>query len=125
MAAPTRTAGRRLAELSGLAAIVGVVAALGAWVFLEAVHQLQVGLFEDLPDALGYDDGAPVWWPLPVAGIAGLIVAYAIARLPGHGGHSPVGGLSTGPTLPASCPASCSPASGRSGSASCSGRKGR
>ena len=104
MAAPTRTAGRRLAELSGLAAIVGVVAALGAWVFLEAVHQLQVGLFEDLPDALGYDDGAPVWWPLPVAGIAGLIVAYAIARLPGHGGHSPVGGLSTGPTLPAQLP---------------------
>ena len=104
MAAPTRTASRRLAELSGLAAIVGVVAALGAWVFLEAVHQLQVGLFEDLPDALGYDDGAPVWWPLPVAGVAGLIVAYAIARLPGHGGHSPVGGLSTGATLPAHLP---------------------
>lgn len=104
MATPTRTAGRRLAGLSGLAAVVGVIAALGAWVFLEAVHQLQVGLYEDLPEALGYENGAPVWWPLPVAGIAGLIVAYAIARLPGHGGHSPVGGLSTGPTLPAQLP---------------------
>ena len=27
------------------------------------------------------------WWPLPVAALAGLIVAFAIVRLPGRGGH--------------------------------------
>ena len=66
--------------------MIGVIAALAAWGFLELVHQIQVGVFEDLPDALGYDT-APVWWPLPMAGLAGLIVAYAIVRLPGGGGH--------------------------------------
>src|SRR4051794_27940582 len=101
---PTQTmASRRFLVLLVLAAIVGVVAALGAWCFLELAHQAQVGAFQTLPDALGYDD-APVWWPLPVAGLAGLIVAFAIVRLPGGGGHVPARGLSTDPTLPAALP---------------------
>jgi len=96
-------ASRRFVVLLALAAVVGVIAALAAWGFLELVHQIQVGVFEDLPDALGYDT-APVWWPLPVAGLAGLIVAYAIVRLPGGGGHLPADGLSTGVTMPADLP---------------------
>ena len=96
-------ASRRFVVLLVLAAVVGVVAALAAWCFLELTHQLQVGVFEKLPEELGYDD-APTWWPLPVAAIAGLIVAAAIVRLPGTGGHVPARGLSTATTLPVELP---------------------
>jgi H+/Cl- antiporter ClcA len=96
-------ANRRFVVLLAFAAVVGVIAALAAWGFLELTHQTQVGVYEKLPDALGYDE-PPLWWPLPVAGLAGLIVAYAIARLPGRGGHVPAEGLSTGATMPADLP---------------------
>jgi H+/Cl- antiporter ClcA len=96
-------ASRRFVVLLALVAVVGVVAALGAWSFLELTHQIQVGVFEKLPEQLGYDD-APVWWPLPVAAIAGLIVAFAVARLPGGGGHVPSRGLSTESTQPIELP---------------------
>ena len=87
-----------------LAAIVGLVVSVAAWCFLEAVHWTQVGVFDDLPDAIGYDDGAPVWWPLPVCGFAGLVVAFAIVRLPGSGGHIPAHGLNPSPTAPIELP---------------------
>jgi H+/Cl- antiporter ClcA len=74
-----------------LAAVVGLVASLASWAFLEAIHQIEVGV---------YYDGAPVWWPIPVLAVAGVIVALAIDRLPGGGGHIPAHGLSTEPTLP-------------------------
>jgi H+/Cl- antiporter ClcA len=90
---------RRLLGVLVIAAAVGFVAALAAWAFLELTHQVQVGVFETLPEQLGYDT-APQWWPVPVAALAGLIVAFAIARLPGNGGHPPAHGLSTEPTLP-------------------------
>jgi len=81
--------------LLGLAGIVGVVASLAAWGLLELIHQIQVGAFTSLPKDLGFDT-VPVWWPLPVLGIAGLLVAFAIARLPGRGGHVPANGLNVG-----------------------------
>ncbi len=55
-----RRASRRLIPLLVLAAAVGVVVSLAAWGFLELIHQIQVGLFTDLPEELGYDHGAPV-----------------------------------------------------------------
>jgi H+/Cl- antiporter ClcA len=79
-------------------AVVGVVVSLATWCFLELVHQTQSGLFTHLPDVLGYDDGPPVWWPLPVLGIGALIVALAITYLPGTGGHIPAEGLAAGGT---------------------------
>ena len=79
-----------------LAAIVGVVASLAAWGFLELVHQVQTGVWDKLPDWVGYDDGAPLWWAVPVLAIAGALVAVAIVRLPGEGGHVPAEGLKTG-----------------------------
>jgi H+/Cl- antiporter ClcA len=79
-----------------IAAVVGVVVSLAAWGFLELVHQIQQELFTHLPHALGYGHGPPGWWPLPVLAIGGLVVAYAIARLPGLGGHTPAEGLATG-----------------------------
>src|SRR3954465_5592169 len=82
---------RRFAGLLVLAAVVGLVASLAAWAFLELVHQIQVGVFYD---------GAPTWWPLPVLAVAGLIAAFAIVRLPGNGGHVPAHGLNAAATHP-------------------------
>ena len=83
---------RRFLVLLVLAGIVGVVASFAAWCFLEVINEVEDGVYSDLPDALGFDS-RPVWWPLPVLAIAGLIVAFAIARLPGRGGHIPAKGL--------------------------------
>ena len=88
-------ANRRFAMLLVFVAIVGVITSLAAWCFLELVHQIQTGVFTDLPKDLGYDHGAPNWWYLVVLAIAGLITAAAITRLPGNGGHTPANGLST------------------------------
>src|SRR3954467_10357055 len=87
------------------AAVIGVVVSLVAWAFLELVHGIQVGVYEDLPGDLGFDS-APWWWPLPWLAIAGLLTAIAITRLPGTGGHVPANGLSSGggPTLPVELP---------------------
>jgi H+/Cl- antiporter ClcA len=79
-----------------LAAAVGVIVSLAAWGFLELIHQIQVGLFTDLPEELGYDHGAPSWFYVVVLGLAGLLVALAIVRLPGDGGHVPAKGLAIG-----------------------------
>ena len=81
------------------AAIVGVIVSLASWGFLELVHQIQVGVFSDLPDALGYDT-VPTWWPIPVLVLAGLPVAFAIVKLPGNGGHVPANGLQMGGNEP-------------------------
>ena len=79
-----------------LAAIVGVLVSVASWGFLEAVHYTQVWVFQDLPGELGFT-GVPTWWPLPVLALAGLIIAFAIVRLPGNGGHEPSDGLKSGP----------------------------
>jgi H+/Cl- antiporter ClcA len=86
-----------------LAAVVGIVASAVAWGFLQLVFHMQGWVFDDLPEALGYDS-APLWWSLPVLGLAGVIVAFAIARLPGQGGHVPAEGLNPSPTQPIELP---------------------
>jgi H+/Cl- antiporter ClcA len=79
-----------------IVAVIGVIVSLAAWCFLELVYQTTQEVYTHLPHALGYDNGAPVWWPLPVLAITGVIVALAITRLPGNGGHIPAEGLKTG-----------------------------
>jgi H+/Cl- antiporter ClcA len=96
-------ASRRFVVLLACAAVVGVVASLAAWAFLELIHQIQVGVFEKLPDWLGFTT-APDWWPLPVTAVAGIVVAFAILRLPGRGGHVPAAGLNAGTTQPNELP---------------------
>ena len=81
------------------AAIIGVIVSLAGWGFLELVHQIQIGVFTDLPKDLGYSS-VPNWWYLVVLGLAGLPVAFAIARLPGKGGHVPANGLQMGGNEP-------------------------
>jgi H+/Cl- antiporter ClcA len=89
---------RQFVVLLVLASLVGVVISLLAWGFLELIHQIQQGLFTDLPSGLGFDD-VPWWWPLPILILAGLPVAFA-ERLPGAGGHIPAEGLKVGATTP-------------------------
>ena len=81
------------------AAVIGVVVSLASWGFLELINQIQLGVFNDLPGDLGFNT-VPWWWPLPVLGLAGLPVAFAIVRLPGNGGHIPANGLQMGTTEP-------------------------
>ena len=79
-----------------VSAVIGVIVSLAAWCYLELVFQLQQELFKHLPHALGYEHGPPLWWSLPVLGVGSLIVALAITRLPGDGGHVPAKGLGSG-----------------------------
>ncbi len=97
---------RALLVLLALAAVVGIVVSLAAWAFLELVHQIQTGVFTDLPKDLGYHNGTPSWFYIVVLGLAGLPTAFAIVRLPGGGGHLPAGGLKVdgGPTQPIELP---------------------
>ena len=96
---------RQYRVLLVLAALVGLVVSAASWCFLEGVHQLEVGVYQELPSELGYH-AVPVWWPLPWVALAGLLTAFAVVRLPGHGGHVPVDGLKSGgpPTTPIELP---------------------
>src|SRR5512133_422439 len=96
--------GRRFVAVLVLAAVVGVIASFAAWCFLELIFYMQRWVFTDIPNDLGFDHGAPLWWYLPVLAFAGLVAAFAIARLPGHGGHIPADGLSASPTQPIDLP---------------------
>ncbi|MBV9413927.1 MAG: hypothetical protein JO363_03020, partial [Solirubrobacterales bacterium] len=89
-------ASRQYVGLLVVVAVIGVIASMAAWCFLEGIHQIQQELYVHLPDGLGYESGPPKWWPLPILAIGALIAALAIARLPGNGGHIPAQGLSVG-----------------------------
>ena len=68
------------------------------------MHALQIWLYEDLPDGLGFAT-VPWWWPLPILALAGIAIAFAVLRLPGRGGHEPSDGLHTSPpTRPVELP---------------------
>jgi H+/Cl- antiporter ClcA len=86
---------RRYRVLLVIAAVVGLIVSTASWCFLEAVHQIEVWVYDDLPHHVGYHS-APVWWPLPWLALAGALTAFAILRLPGHGGHVPADGLKAG-----------------------------
>jgi H+/Cl- antiporter ClcA len=86
------------------AALLGVVVSVACWGFLELVHLVQQWVYQDLPSGLGFKT-VPWWWPVPVLAVAGVVIAFAIARLPGRGGHDPSQGLKTGaPTTPVELP---------------------
>ena len=75
--------------------LVGLPIAVLAYLFLAGVNKSQVWLYTSLPSDLGFT-GTPVWWPLPLLILAGLLVAAVIQFLPGPAGHEPVDGLVVG-----------------------------
>ena len=83
------------------AAIIGAPIAVGAC-DLYLVSDLQKWLFDPayLLKALGFH-GEPVWWPVPMVGLAGVLVGLTIRYLPGRGGHSPADGFHPGGPPPA------------------------
>ncbi|HEX3489183.1 MAG TPA: chloride channel protein [Streptosporangiaceae bacterium] len=78
-----------------LAAAIGVPISVVAYFFLYVVSKLQHLVFTRLPRGLGFH-GPPVWWPIPLLAVAGVLVAATIKYLPGHGGHSPADGFHAG-----------------------------
>src|SRR5277367_962890 len=88
-----------------LAAVVGILVSTASWGFLEVVYELQTWVYQNLPGELGFAS-TPTWWSLPWLAVAGLVTAFAIVRLPGHGGHVPADGLKAGgnPTTPIELP---------------------
>ena len=74
------------------AALLGVPVAFAAVLFQTAIHDVTQLVWEEIPDALDWAE-PPWWYVVLVPGVAGLIVAVALG-LPGHGGHSPLEGLS-------------------------------
>jgi H+/Cl- antiporter ClcA len=87
------------ARLVVLAAIIGLPISAIAYGFLKLVAVLQDAVFTDIPHDLGLNP-VPAWWPLPLLALAGLLVALAIDRLPGTGGHSPADGFHAGGPVP-------------------------
>jgi H+/Cl- antiporter ClcA len=75
-----------------IAAVLGVPVSAAAYGFLALVSYLQKEIFTHLPHGLGFST-VPVWWPLPVLFIGGVLAALAIRYLPGGGGPSPAGGF--------------------------------
>src|SRR3954453_20296551 len=95
---------RSYVQLLVLAALMGLPVSGLAYGFLALADWLQDELFTDLPRDLGFAS-APVWWPLPLLTLSGLLAALAIRRLPGIGGHSPADGFkAAGPVPPVELP---------------------
>ena len=87
---------RRFVAVVALAALVGVIASLAAWCFLELIYYLQTWIFTDIPKDVGFESTPLLWYP-PILFAAGLITAFGIVRLPGTGGHIPANGLKASP----------------------------
>jgi H+/Cl- antiporter ClcA len=87
-----------------LSAILGVVISAAAYGFLALVSYLQKEIFTHLPHGLGFAS-EPVWWPLPVLAVGGVLTGLAIQYLPGRGGASPADGFAVhGAPTPAQLP---------------------
>jgi len=78
-----------------LGALVGVPIAAAAYFFLKVVAEAQHYFFATLPGELGFGH-EPLWWPLPLLVVSGLIVALSIHYLPGTSGHKPAEGFKAG-----------------------------
>ena len=86
-----------------IAAVLGVPISAVAYWFLVLTQELGDWSYAGLPTSLGLDP-VPVWWPLPLLGLAGLLVGLTVRFVPGRGGESPLDGFSPGGTPPAPVP---------------------
>jgi H+/Cl- antiporter ClcA len=90
---------RNYVMLLALAAAIGVPVSTLAYFFLYFVSYLQKLIFVQLPVDVGFK-GQPVWWPLPILMVSGVLVASCIKYLPGTSGHSPADGFQFGGGAP-------------------------
>ncbi|MGD0311659.1 MAG: chloride channel protein [Acidimicrobiales bacterium] len=86
---------RQYIRLLALAAALGVPVSAIAYGYLKLVGVLQNWIFVSLAKQLGFA-GTPVWWPLPILAVAGVMVAATITYLPGTAGHKPAEGFKAG-----------------------------
>jgi H+/Cl- antiporter ClcA len=76
------------------AALLGIPVAAAAVLFQTAIHDVTHVVWDVIPDWMG--DSEPAGWYVVLAtALAGVAVALFI-RLPGHGGHAPLEGISVG-----------------------------
>ena len=95
---------RKYLVLLFFGALIGVPAATMAYFFLKVVAECQHYVFTTLPQNLGFSS-APVWWPVPLLALTGLLVALSIQYLPGTSGHKPAAGfVAGGPVMPVELP---------------------
>ncbi len=95
---------RAYLQLLAFAAILGVPISAAVYGFLALASYLQKEIYTHLPHGLGFAT-TPVWWPLPVLLVGGVLAALAIQYLPGRGGPSPAGGFKMhGPPTPVQLP---------------------
>src|SRR3954453_21397833 len=80
-----------------IGAALGIPVAVVAYFFLKVVAEAQQYFFTNLPTDLGFH-GEPIWWPVPLLVLSGLLVALTVRYLPGPAGPAPARG---GPTPPA------------------------
>jgi chloride channel protein, CIC family len=85
-----------------LAALLGFPVAVAAVLFQTAIHDVIHFVWEVVPHWLDWSEPAG-WYVVLVPAIAGVLVALCF-RLPGHGGHSPLEGISTAPIPPVELP---------------------
>lgn len=84
-------------QLLVLAAILGCRVPAAAYGLLALVSYLQKEIFTRLPHRLGFRT-EPIWWPLPVLAVGGVLTAGAARR-------RPEGSSCTGPSRRRSFPA--------------------
>ena len=93
--AATLLRSRQYLRLLVLAAVLGVPIAAAAYWYLVLTGALGHWLYGRLPRLLELDP-VPVWWPLPLLGVAGLLVGLLVEFVPGRGGESPLDGFRPG-----------------------------
>jgi len=87
-----------------IGAVLGVPVACAAYFFLKLVAEAQQFFFTDLPSDVGFH-GEPIWWPVPLLVLSGVLVALTIRHLPGTAGHEPSEGFKpAGPVRPIDLP---------------------
>ncbi len=87
-----------------MGAVIGIPIATVAYLFLKLVADAQQYVFTELHTDLGFQR-EPVWWPVPLLGFSGLLVALTIRHLPGTAGHEPADGFkASGPVRPIDLP---------------------
>jgi H+/Cl- antiporter ClcA len=93
---PSRSGGPaaqpELSDAAGFGGGLGCADLRGRLRLPALVSYLQKEIFTHLPHGLGFAT-EPVWWPLPVLVVGGVLAGLAIQYLPGRGGVSPAGGF--------------------------------